>query len=116
MSDPVPFESADDEAERRCRPRPFRVWLLCAVPWLTAVSALFVYDHHRAIVRSVESYFAERGPETLALVTQWLIAAAKYCGRAIGFYGVLPAALTFVLFVLFLPWAVRWAGDESLED
>ena len=116
MSDPTLFESADDDREHHCRPRPFWVWLLCAVPWLAAVSALSVYDHHRAIVRSVESYVAERGPQTLALAAQWLLAAAKYCGHAVGLYGVLPAAVTFVLFVLFLPWAVRWAGDGSWED
>jgi hypothetical protein len=116
MSEPMPFELADDSGDGRWRPRLFRAWLLCAMPWLAGVSALSIYDHHRAIVRSVESYFVERAPEALALATQWLAAAAKYCGHAIGFYGVLPAALTFILFVLFLPWAVRWAGDGSWED
>jgi hypothetical protein len=67
-------------------------------------------------MRSVEGYFAARAPETLALAIQWLIAAGKYCSYAIGFYGVLPSALTFVLFVLFLPWATRWASQGSWED
>jgi hypothetical protein len=67
MSEPVPFESAEDEDERRCRPRPFWVWLLCAGPWLAAVTALTVYDHHRAIVRSIEGYFAEDAPEASVL-------------------------------------------------
>jgi hypothetical protein len=89
---------------------------LCAGLWLAAVTALTVYDHHRAIVRSIEGYFAEDAPEASVLGILRLIAGAKHCGHAIAFYGVLPAALTFVLFVLFLPWGVRWAGDGSWED
>jgi hypothetical protein len=49
-------------------------------------------------------------------VMQWLIAAVAYTGKAIAFYGLLPLGITFVLFVLFLPWAIPWAQGGEYED
>ena len=43
------------------------------------------------------------------------LAATSYAGDAILFYGALPAALTFVLYVLLLL-ADGWAASGHLED
>jgi hypothetical protein len=125
MSDPEPLAS-DRDGENRRRPGAFVVWLLCAVPWLVMVGGLSIYDHHKTIRRAAETYFerAEAADSSLnaglghalAFASQWLSAAIRYSGEAIGFYGLLPAGITFVLFVLFLPWAIRWAGAGSWED
>jgi hypothetical protein len=128
MSNPASLSSDVEDEPESWRLSPFRVWLLCAMPWLAAVVGLTLYDHHRAIGRAVAAYFAGRGAVATdaaisaraeyaeTFVSQSLIAATRYCGEAIGFYGILPAGLTFVLFVVFLPWAVRWAGAGSWED
>jgi hypothetical protein len=125
MSNPEPFAS-DEDGENRRRPGAFAVWLLCAVPWLVTVGGLSIYDHHKSIRRAAESYLerAEAADSSLsagighalAFASHWLSAAIRYSGEAIGYYGILPAGITFVLFVLFLPWAIRWAGEGSLED
>ncbi len=47
---------------------------------------------------------------------QWLIAAIAYTADAIAFYGLLPLGIAFVLFVLFLPWAIPWAQGGDYDD
>lgn len=92
---------------------PFRIWTLCALPWLALVAGLSLYDHQRAIGIMAQS----QAPESIAgFAVQWLIAAAVYTGEAIAFYGLLPLGITFVLFVLFLPWAIPWAQGGDYED
>ena len=56
-------------------------------------------------------------PESIAgFALHWLIAAIAYTGEAVAFYGLLPLGITFVLFVLFLPWAIPWAQGGDYED
>ena len=50
------------------------------------------------------------------LALHWLIAAIAYAGEAVAFYGLLPLGIAFVLFVLFLPWAIPWAQGGDYED
>lgn len=97
----------------RRRSSPLRIWMLCALPWLALVTGLSLYDHQRAI-----GVMAQAGaPENLTGgAVHWLVAAVAYCGEAIAFYGLLPAGLAFVLFVLFLPWAIPWAQGGDYED
>ncbi len=105
--------STDRNGERRRRSGPFRIWLLCAIPWLAIVAAFAVYDHDRAIGLMAEAAM----PDGIAAFgLQWMAAAAAYAGPAISFYGLLPLGLTFVLFVLFLPWAIPWAQGGEYED
>ena len=101
-----------DEGQPR-RFTPLRIWTLCAMPWLTLVTGLSVYDHQRAI-RVMAQADAPQSSADFAL--QWLIAAFVYTGEAIAFYGLLPLGITFVLFVLFLPWAIPWAQGGDYED
>ena len=93
--------------------RLFRTWLLCAAPWLAGVVALSIHDHRRAIGRSVDLDRADGG---IQIAVHWLLAAERYSGWTIVFYGVFPLALTFILYVMFLPWADRWARQGLLED
>jgi hypothetical protein len=95
------------------RSRLLRNWLLCAAPWLAGVVALSIHDHRRAIERAADLDSADDG---LQIVVDWLLAVERYSGWTIVFYGVLPLALTFVLYVMFLPWADRWARQGLLED
>lgn len=95
------------------RLNPLRVWTLCAMPWLALVTGPSAYDHQRAIGVMAQS----QSPESIAaFAVQWLIAAIAYTAEAIAFYGLLPLGITFVLFVLFLPWAIPWAQDGDYED
>jgi hypothetical protein len=101
----------DEDQSRRFS--PFRIWMLCAIPWLALVSGLSIYDHQRAIGIMAQG----QSSETIAgRIMQWLIAAIAYTGEAIAFYGLLPLGITFVLFVLFLPWAIPWAQGGDYED
>lgn len=100
-------------ADRPRRVRPLWVWTLCAVPWLALVTGISVYDHQRAIGVMAQS----QAPESIAgLALRWLIAAIVYASETIAFYGLLPLGLAFVLFVLFLPWAIPWAQGGDYED
>ena len=101
---------SDDESPRF---GPFRIWVLCAIPWLALVAGLAIYDHQRAIGVMAQ---AEAQESVTGLALEWLIAAAIYTGDAIAFYGLLPLGITFVLFVLFLPWAIPWALGGDYED
>src|SRR5262245_32982918 len=114
-----------DRHERRRPQSPFRIWLLCAVPWLLLVTACSIYDHHRAIYRTTLAYLESLVASGMALdsvhggiafAAQWLAAAVRYVGDPVAFYGALPAAITFAVFVLFLPWAVPWAQRGEFED
>ncbi|HEV8389756.1 MAG TPA: hypothetical protein VGQ35_07925 [Dongiaceae bacterium] len=76
-----------------------------------------IYDHQRAIGVAANAYFEGRATaHDFAFAVQWLLAAVDYCGRAIAFYGLLPLGITFVLFVMFLPWAIPWAQGGDCED
>ncbi|WP_119299648.1 hypothetical protein [Dongia deserti] len=101
------------QEDQRQRPGPFRIWVLCAVPWLMLVSALSVYDHHRAIDRMAGANAPEGSP---AFAVQWVAAALDYAGSAIAFYGLLPLGIAFFLFVVFLPWAIPWAQSGDYES
>ena len=99
--------------EQSRRSNPLRIWTLCALPWLTLVAGLSIYDHQRAIGVMAQSH----APESIAgFAVQWLIAAIAYTGEAIAFYGLVPLGITFVLFVLFLPRAIPWAQGGDYED
>ena len=83
------------------------------MPWLALVTGLSVYDHQRAIGVMAQS----QAPEGIAgFALHWLIAAIAYAAEAIAFYGLLPLGITFVLFVLVLPWAIPWAQGGDDED
>ena len=56
------------------------------------------------------------GLELVALCLRWVEATIAYCGEAFAFYGLLPASLTFALYVVFLPWADRWASQGTIQD
>lgn len=100
----------EDESRRS---GPLRIWILCALPWLALVTGLSIYDHQRAIGVMAQS----QAPETFVdFVLHWLIAAGAYTAETIAFYGLLPLGITFVLFVLFLPWAIPWAQGGDYED
>ena len=95
------------------RLNPLRIWTLCAMPWLALVAGLSIYDHQRAITVMAQS----QAPEGMAgFALQWLSAAITYTGEAVAFYGLLPLGIAFVLFVLFLPWAIPWAQGGDCED
>jgi hypothetical protein len=101
------------DEEQPKRSRPLRIWMLCAMPWLALTTGQSIYDHQRAIGVMAQS----QSPEGIAdFVLHWLIAAFAYTGEAIAFYGLLPLGITFVLFVLFLPWAIPWAQGGYYED
>jgi hypothetical protein len=101
------------QEDRRRRLNPLRIWTLCAMPWLTLVAALSLYDHQRAIGVMARS----QAPDGIAdFALHWLIAAIAYTGEAIAFYGFLPLGIAFVLFVLFLPWAIPWAQGGDYQD
>lgn len=94
----------------------FRAWLAFAGPWMVGVLALSIYDHQRAIVRvALERVQAADGAGGTALV-HWLAAMAIYVGQPVLYYGLLPAGLTFFLYVVFLPWAERWPSQGTLDD
>jgi len=126
MVRPTALPSTGERENDRRRRSPFRIWLLCASPWLALVAAFSIYDHHRAIGRTAAAHFesvpaepalaADAIQRDIAFVIQWLLAAAQYSGGTIAFYGVLPLGIAFVLFVLFLPWAVPWAQSGEYED
>jgi hypothetical protein len=99
--------------DQRRRFSPFRIRTLYAVLWLALVAGLSIYDHQRAIGREVQSRLPEN---TAEFVIRWLTAPMEYTGEAIAFYGLLPLGITFVLFVLFLPWAVPWAQGGGYEE
>jgi hypothetical protein len=101
----------DEDQPRRFS--PLRIWMLCALPWLALVAGLSIYDHERAIGVMAQSQSAE---SIAGFALHWLIAAVAYTAEAIAFYGLLPIGITFVLFVLFLPWAVPWAQGGDYED
>lgn len=118
-------------ARRSWRRRLLRVWMACALPWLALVITLSIHDHHRAIGRTALSglslttsgepvtlaELSELGAlNLLAYAARWLQAAIAYSGDAITFYGLLPAGLTFALYVLFLPWATHWARQGTIQD
>ena len=101
------------EDQPRRRLNPLRIWTLCAMPWLALVTGLSIHDHQRAIGIMAQS----QAPESIAgFALQWLIAAIAYTSEAIAFYGLLPLGIAFVLFVLFLPWAIPWAQGGDYED
>lgn len=103
--------------DQRRRPGPFRIWLLYAIPWLAIVAGMSIYDHHRAIGVLADAHFEGTAiPHDAAFAVQWLLAAAYYCGEPIAFYGLLPLGIAFILFVLFLPWAIPWALGGDYED
>jgi hypothetical protein len=116
MVRPTALPSTGERENDRRRRSPFRIWLLCAIPWLALVGALSIYDHHRAIGRTAAAHFESVTAEPALAAIQWLLAAAQYSGGTIAFYGVLPLGIAFVLFVLFLPWAVPWAQSGEYED
>jgi hypothetical protein len=102
-----------EEDDRPRRFDPLRVWTLCAMPWLAVVTGISLYDHQRAIGVMMQA----QSPEGIAgFALQWLIAAIAYSGETVAFYGLLPLGITFVLFVLFLPWAIPWAQGGDYED
>jgi hypothetical protein len=91
--------------------------MMCATPWLAIVTGMSVYDHHRAIGRAAEAYFAKSAiAHDVLFALQWVRAAVDYCGGAVAFYGLLPAGIAFVLFVMFLPWAIPWAQGGDYQD
>lgn len=98
------------------RARLFRIWLLVAAPWFAGVVTLSVYDHLRAIRRMVDLHVADQALSGLQVAGQWLLAIGRYSGEAILLYGILPVSLTFILYVMFLPWADRWSRRGLLED
>jgi len=102
----------EDEEQPR-RSSPFRLWMLCALPWLALVTGLSLYDHQRAIGVMAQA----QAPESIAgFALHWLVAAFAYAGEAIAFYALLPLGIAFVLFVLFLPRAIPWAQGGHYED
>jgi len=112
LSEPTFRKPPGRRSKSSWRFRLFRNWLLCAVPWLAGVVALSIYDHRTAIGRSVDLDRADGG---IQIALQWLQAVERYSGWTVFFYGVLPLSLTFVLYVMFLPWADRWARQGLLE-
>lgn len=105
--------TALQDEEQPGRSSPFRIWMCCAMPWLALVIGAAIYDHQRAIGLMVQS----QAPESIAgFVLHWLIAAIAYAGETIAYCGLLPAGLTFFLYVLFLPWAIPWAQGGDYED
>jgi hypothetical protein len=92
---------------------PLQIWVLCALPWLALVAGLSIYDHQRAIGVMAQ---AEAPESTVDFVLHWLGAAIAYTAEAIAFYGLLPLGIVFVLFVLFLPWAIPWAQGGDYDD
>ena len=98
------------------RGRLFRIWLFFAAPWFTGVVAMSIYDHLRAIRRMVDLHVADQGLSGIQVAGQWLLATLRYSGEAILFYGILPVSVTFVLYVMFLPWADKWSRQGLLED
>src|SRR5262245_28729503 len=101
----------DEDQPRRFS--PLRLWTLCALPWLALVIGLSIYDHERAIGVMAQA----EAPDSIAgFALHWLIAAVAYTAEAVAFYGLLPLGITFVLFVLFLPWAVPWAQGGDYDD
>jgi hypothetical protein len=92
---------------------PLRIWTLCALPWLALVTGLALYDHERAIGLMAQ---AEAAETAAGFALHWLVAAIAYTAEAVAFYGLLPAGITFVLFVLFLPRAIPWALGGDYED
>src|SRR5262245_37106249 len=92
---------------------PLRIWMLCAVPWLALVAGLSIYDHQRAIGVMAQA----QAPDGIAgFALHWLIAAVAYTAETVAFYGLLPLGIAFVLFVLFLPWAIPWAQGGDYDD
>ena len=92
---------------------PLRIWTLCALPWLALVAGLSVYDHQRAIGVMAQ---ADTPESITGYAMEWLMAAIAYTAEAIAFYGLLPLGITFVLFVMFLPWAIPWSQGGDYED
>lgn len=115
-TDAKPQEHDDRRKRLSWRGRLFRRWLLLAAPWVVGVVTLSVYDHLRAIRRMVDLHVTDQGLSGIQVVGQWILAAGRYAGEAILLYGVLPAGLTFILYVMFLPWADRWSRQGLLED
>lgn len=111
------FPSAGRHEDHRRRLSPFRIWMLYAIPWLVIVSAISIYDHHRAIGVFADANFEGSAiTHNVAFAVQWLLAAAEYCGKTVAFYGLLPLGIAFVLFVMFLPWAIPWAQGGDHQD
>lgn len=92
---------------------PLRIWVLCALPWLALVTGLSILrspacDRRHGVIqraggpRRLRCSMADRGD--------------RYTAETIAFYGLLPLGITFVLFVLFLPWAIPWAQGGDYED
>ena len=98
------------------RARLFRTWVLFALPWFAGVATLSVHDHLRAIRRMVDLHMADQALSGAQVVGQWVLATGRYSGETILLYGILPLALTFILYVMFLPWADRWSRQGLLED
>ncbi|HWA48494.1 MAG TPA: hypothetical protein VG742_09490 [Dongiaceae bacterium] len=98
------------------RVRLFRTWLLFAAPWLAGVVTLAIHDHLRAIRRVVDLQIIDQALSGVQVAGQWILAARHYSGEAILLYGLLPTGLTFILYVMFLPWADRWSRQGLLED
>lgn len=116
---------------RSWRSRLFRIWLAGALPWLALVAAASVHDHQRAIDRvagtatairisldesAVGALSSQATVSDIVYAVHWLQAAIDYCAGSVGTYGLLPASLTFFLFVLFLPWADQWSRRGTIED
>ena len=90
-----------------------RIWTWCAIPWLGLVTGLSIRDHQRAIGIMADAQVPDG---VIGHALHWLIAASAYAGEAVAFYGLLPLGLAFVLFVLFLPWAIPWAQGGDYAD
>ena len=101
------------DEDQTTRFSPLRIWTLCALPWLALVTGLSLYDHERAIGVMAQAAAAET---VAGFALHWLMAAFAYTAEAVAFYGLLPAGITFVLFVLFLPRAIPWALGGDYED
>ncbi len=101
---------------RSLRSRMFRAWLMLAAPWTIGVTGLSIYDHMRAIGRAMDQQLLAADNIAEPVLLPWLTPVLDYAGPAILFYGVLPASLTFFLYVVFLPWADRWSSQGALEE
>jgi hypothetical protein len=98
------------------RARLFRTWLFFASPWFAGVVALSIHDHLRAIRRMVDLHASDQALSGIPAAGQWVLAVGRYSGEPILLYGILPVGLTFILYVMFLPWADRWSRQGLLED
>lgn len=114
-TDAKPQERNRHRKKLSWRARLFRTWLLFASPWFAGVVTFSIYDHLRAIRRMVDLHASDQALSGIQIVGQWILATGRYSGEAILLYGALPAGLTFILYVMFLPWAERWSRQGLLD-